>query len=60
MKLSLIGHDDLYAVEQLQMALFGNDAQGEAESRLYRSGTYITASTTITHNGRTAHALLRF
>ena len=60
MKLSLIGHDDLYAVEQLQMALFGNDAQGEAESRLYRSGTYITASTTITHNGRTAHALRRF
>ena len=60
MKLSLIGHDDLYAVEQLQMALFDNDAQGEAESRLYRSGTYITASTTITHNGRTAHALRRF
>ena len=60
MKLTLHGHDDLYAVEQLQMALFGNDAQGEAQSRLYRGGTYCTASTTITYNGRTAHAARRF
>ena len=60
MKLTLHGHDDLYAVEQLQMALFGNDAEGAAESRLYRGGTYITASTTITYNGRTAHAARRF
>ena len=60
MKLTLHGHDDLYAVEQLQMALFGNDAQGEAESRLYRGGTYCTASTTITYNARTAHAARRF
>ena len=60
MKLTLTGHDDLYAVEQLQMALFGNNAQGEAESRLYRSGTYCTAATTITYNGRTAQAARRF
>ena len=60
MKLSLIGHDDLYAVEQLQMSLFGNNTQGEAESRLYRSGTYCTAATTITYNGRRAHAARRF
>ena len=60
MKLTLIGHDDLYAVEQLQMALFGNNAQGEAESRLYRGSTYCTAATTITYNGRTAHAARRF
>ena len=60
MKLTLHGHDDLYAVEQLQMALFGNDAEGTAESRLYRGDTYCTASTTITHNGRTAHAVRRF
>ena len=33
MKLNLIGHDDLYAVEQLQMSLFGNNAEGEAISR---------------------------
>ena len=60
MKLSLTGHDDLYAVEQLQMALFGNDAEGTAESRLYRSGTYCTAATTITYSGRTATARRRF
>ena len=60
MKLTLTGHDDLYAVEQLQMALFGNDAEGTAESRLYRSGTYCTAATTITYNGRTATARRRF
>ena len=46
MKLTLHGHDDLYAVEQLQMSLFGNNAEGAAQSRLIRSGTYITASTT--------------
>ena len=60
MNLILVGHDDLYAVEQLQMALFGSNAQGEAESRLSRSGTYCTASTTITYNGRTARASRRF
>ena len=60
MKLTLIGHDDLYAVEQLQMSLFGNNAEGDATSRLSRSGTYVTASTTITYNGRTATAYRRF
>ena len=60
MKLTLIGHDDLYAVEQLQMSLFGNNAEGEAISRLNRGGTYCTASTTITYNGRTATACRRF
>ena len=60
MKLNLIGHDDLYAVEQLQMSLFGSNAEGEAISRLSRSGTYCTASATITYNGRTATACRRF
>ena len=60
MKLNLVGHDDLYAVEQLQMSLFGNNAEGEAISRLSRSGTYCTASTTITYNGHTATACRRF
>ena len=60
MKLNLVGHDDLYAVEQLQMSLFGNNAEGEAISRLSQSGTYCTASTTITYNGRTATACRRF
>ena len=60
MKLNLVGHDDLYAVEQLQMSLFGNNAEGEATSRLSRGSAYITASTTITYNGRTAAACRRF
>ena len=60
MKLNLIGHDDLYAVEQLQMSLFGNNAEVEAISRLSRGGTYCTASTTITYNGHTATACRRF
>ena len=60
MKLTLVGHDDLYAVEQLQMSLFGNNAEGEAVSRLARSGVYCTASTTITYGGHTATACRRF
>ena len=60
MKLTLIGHDDLYAVEQLQMSLFGNNAPGEAVSTLVRSGTYTTAVTSIEYNGQTARATRRF
>ena len=60
MKLTLIGHDDLYAVEQLQMSLFGNNAPGEAVSTLVRSGTYTTAVTAIEYNGQTARATRRF
>ena len=30
MELTLIGHDDRYAVEQLQMSLFGDSSQGQA------------------------------
>ena len=53
MKLTLIGHDDRYAVEQLMMSLFGNDAQGEAVSALHRSATWLTATTRITLDGKT-------
>ena len=60
MKLTLIGHDDLYAVEQLQMSLFGNNAPGEAVSTLVRRGTYTTAVTAIEYNGQTARATRRF
>ena len=44
MKLTLHGHDDLYAVEQLQMSLFGNNAEGAAQSRLIRSGTHRSST----------------
>lgn len=53
MKLTLVGHDDRYAVEQLQMSLFGSDAQGEAVSTLHRGPVWLTATTKITQQGKT-------
>ena len=59
MKLTLQGHDDLYAVEQLQLALFPDDAQGEAVSSLHRGKIWLTATAKITYLGRTATASRR-
>ena len=59
MNLKLIGHDDLYAVEQLQMALFATSQEGAAVSRLHRGKTWLTASTTITRGGKTTRCLRR-
>ncbi len=59
MKLTLIGHDDRYAVEQLQMALFPEGQEGQACSTLHRGSTWLTASTKITVDGRTATASKR-
>ena len=59
MKLQLIGHDDRYAVEQLQMALFPQETEGEAVSALHRGAVWITAVTRITCNGRTTRAVRR-
>ena len=59
MKLTLIGHDDRYAVEQLLMALFPEDTRGEAVSTLHRGGTWLTASTSITLEGKTVRASRR-
>ena len=59
MKLQLIGHDDRYAVEQLQMALFPPEAVGEAVSALHRGAVWITAVTRITCNGRVSRAVRR-
>ena len=59
MKLTILGHEDLYAVEQLQLALFSVDAVGEAVSRLHRGNTWLTAVTTITANGKTSRAVCR-
>ncbi len=60
MKLTLIGHDDRYAVEQLQMALFPADAEVEAVSSLHRSGHWITAVAKLTLDGKTVSAMRRF
>ena len=59
MKLELVGHEDRYAVEQLQMALFGPDREGEAVSTLHRGKVWLTAVTAITVGGRTVRALRR-
>ena len=50
MKLTFIGHDDRYAIEQLQMSLFPQYIHadtGEAVTKLNRGKTWLTATTTI-------------
>lgn len=59
MNLTLIGHDDRYAVEQLQLALFPDAGEGEAVSKLSRGNIWLTASVRITIAGRTASATRR-
>jgi len=59
MKLTLIGHEERYAVEQLQMSLFDPQCDGEAISALYRGRTYLTAVTKITKDGQTVIATRR-
>ena len=61
MKLVLKGHDDLYAVEQLQLALFPPESRGEdlAVSSLYRGKTWLSAVTAITRDGKTSRAVRR-
>ena len=62
MKLILSGHDDRYAVEQLQMALFPNETladSGEAVSALHRGKTWLTAVTVITQGDKTTRATRR-
>ena len=59
MKLTLVGHDDLYAVEQLCITLFGVGAEGSATSQLHRGKFWLTAVTTIEKDGKTAKAVRR-
>ena len=59
MKLTLIGHDDRYAVEQLQMALFPEGADVETVSALHRGKTWLTATAKITKDGITVSATRR-
>ena len=55
----MIGHDDRYAVEQLQMALFPEGTEGDAVSTLHRGATWLTAATKITVGGKTVSAARR-
>ncbi len=68
MKLKLIGHDDRYAVEQLQMALFPLEPMENTEevfddngavSTLHRSRVWLTATTRIFKDGRVSSASKR-
>ena len=58
MELTLRGHEDRYAVEQLMLALFPEEA-GTAVSTLSRGKTFITAGASVTLNGRTSRASRR-
>ena len=59
MKLTLIGHNDEYAVQQLQMALFPPDSEGEATSSLHRGKHYLSAVSSITINGKHSRKIKR-
>ena len=60
MKLQLKGHEDLYAVEQLQMALFPEKTlEGQAVSALHRGKVWLTAVTTVTVGEKTTRSALR-
>ena len=59
MKLTLIGHEERYAVEQLQMALFSPQQEGEALSALHRGKVFLTATTKISIGGKIATASRR-
>ena len=59
MNLTLVGHDDRYAVEQLQLALFPEGTEGDTVSVLHRGETWLTATTTITLNGQTVRGVRR-
>ena len=59
MKLTLVGHEDLYAVEQLCITLFGVGAEGVAVSKLHRGATWLTAVTTVERNGKKTRGVRR-
>ena len=59
MNLIISGHDDRYAVEQLQMTLFPGFGEGIALSKLSRGKVWLTATATIEINGKKTHASRR-
>ena len=59
MNLTLSGHDDRYAVEQLLLSLFPENTPLEAVSSLHRGEVWITARASITLDGKTVQAVRR-
>ena len=57
--LTLCGHQDRYAVEQLCLALFDIGAEGQVVSALHRGNTWLTAATTVTIGGKTTRQIKR-
>lgn len=53
MTLTLLGHDDRYAVEQLMLALFPESTSGEVVSELIRDGDTLRVQTTVRTEGGT-------
>ena len=58
-QLTLSGHNDRYAVEQLLLSLFPEGSEPQAVSSLHRGGTWLTATAKITLDGKTARASRR-
>ena len=58
MNLTISGHDDLYAVEQLLLSLF-HEQEGSALSKLTRGNVWLTAITEIEINGKKTRAVRR-
>ncbi len=59
MNLTLCGHDDRYAIEQLHMSLFGDSWEGVSTSRLHRGKTWLTAVTVIESQGIRSRGIRR-
>ena len=59
MKLTRVGHDDRYAVEQLCITLFGVGAEGTALSQLHRGPHWLTAVTILERNGKKTRGVRR-
>ena len=57
MQITLQGHEDQYAVEQLAMALFGVDSQAQVVSSLHRGNIWLSAVTTVTVAGKESRAV---
>ncbi len=59
MELTLQGHDDRYAVEQLCLSLFGVETEGQVRSCLHRGKVWLTAVTCVTVEGKESRAVRR-
>ena len=57
--LTLRGHDDRYAVEQLCLSLFEINTQVQVVSALSRENIWLTATTSVTVDGKTTRAVKR-